>query len=175
MLSLMDLDSQDRSRSWNTRKEEKDRRLANVKRFATGHLFDSERIVDVLEKTCLPQATVLRWRAKTRNKPIFCHALWCASIHPEFMISSAGLEEGWRLAKHIREVIDEARTKAPRPVVAIVDVPSQAYGRREELLGIHLACAAAANAYADARLAGHPVISLVVGKALSDGFLAHGY
>jgi biotin-independent malonate decarboxylase gamma subunit len=35
--------------------------------------------------------------------------------------------------------------------------------------------AAAANAYADARLAGHPVISLVVGHAISGGFLTHGY
>ncbi len=33
-----------------------------------------------------------------------------------------------------------------RPIVAIVDVKSQAYGYREELLGIHLACAAAVDA-----------------------------
>jgi len=94
---------------------------------------------------------------------------------PRARSGELGVEEGWRLAKQVREVIDERLTEAPRPIVAIVDVPSQAYGRREELLGIHLACAAAANAYADARLAGHPVISLVVGQALSGGFLAHGY
>jgi malonate decarboxylase gamma subunit len=65
--------------------------------------------------------------------------------------------------------------QAPRPIIAIVDVSSQAYGRREELLGIHLACAAAADAYASARLAGHPVVALLVGKAMSGAFLAHGY
>src|SRR6202034_446125 len=54
-------------------------------------------------------------------------------------------------------------------------VSSEAYGRREEWLGIHLACAAAADAYASARLAGHPVIALLVGKAMSGAFLAHGY
>jgi malonate decarboxylase gamma subunit len=54
-------------------------------------------------------------------------------------------------------------------------VAGQAYGRREELLGIHLSCAAAVDAYASARLAGHPVISLLVGKAMSGAFLAHGY
>jgi malonate decarboxylase gamma subunit len=43
------------------------------------------------------------------------------------------------------------------------------------LLGIHLACAAAVDAYASARLAGHPVIALLVGKAMSGAFLAHGY
>ncbi len=30
-------------------------------------------------------------------------------------------------------------------------------------------------AYANARLAGHPVIGLIVGKAMSGAFLAHGY
>jgi malonate decarboxylase beta subunit len=91
---------------------------------------------------------------------------------PRARSGEAGLEEGWTLAKFIREVIDEGKR---RPIIAIVDVPSQAYGRREEEFGIFLACAAAANAYADARLAGHPVISLIVGRAFSGGFLAHGH
>lgn len=60
-------------------------------------------------------------------------------------------------------------------MIAIVDVPSQAYGRREEALGIHQALAAAADSYARARLAGHAVIGLLVGKAMSGAFLAHGY
>ena len=84
-----------------------------------------------------------------------------------------GLEEGWTLAKYVREVVDNESTK--RSIVAIVDVPSQAYGRREELLGIHLACAAAAGAYATAWLSGHPVVTLIVGSAFSGGVLAHGY
>ena len=89
-----------------------------------------------------------------------------------------GLEQGWRLAKAVREVIDtdtDARTSKRRPIVAIVDVKSQAYGYREEMLGIHLACAAAVDAYAAARQAGHPVIALIVGPAMSGAFLAHGY
>ena len=84
-----------------------------------------------------------------------------------------GLDEGWALARHVRATIADANAR--RPIIAIVDVSSQAYGRREELLGIHLACAAAADAYASARLAGHPVIALLVGKAMSGAFLAHGY
>jgi malonate decarboxylase gamma subunit len=86
-----------------------------------------------------------------------------------------GLEEGWTLAARVREAIAADRDGTRRPIVAVVDVPSQAYGRNEELLGIHLACAAAADAYASARLAGHPVVALVVGRALSGAFLAHGY
>jgi biotin-independent malonate decarboxylase gamma subunit len=71
--------------------------------------------------------------------------------------------------------MNEDKDGSKRPIVAIVDVKSQAYGRREETAAIYLAAAAAANAYADARLAGHPVISLVVGHAISGGFLTHGY
>ena len=62
-----------------------------------------------------------------------------------------------------------------RALIAIVDVPSQAYGRREEAYGIHQALAGAVDAYARARLAGHAVIGLLVGKAMSGAFLAHGY
>jgi biotin-independent malonate decarboxylase gamma subunit len=85
-----------------------------------------------------------------------------------------GLEEGWNLARHIREVIRTDTDDEKRAIVAVVDVPSQAYGRREELLGIFLAAAAATDAYVTARLVGHPVISLLVGRAISGGFLTHG-
>src|ERR1700678_3889998 len=86
-----------------------------------------------------------------------------------------GLEEAYTLATRVREVIDESKNTIKRPIVAIVDAKSQAYGRREETAAIFLAAAAAADAYGSARLAGHPVITLVVGHALSGGFLTHGY
>lgn len=87
-----------------------------------------------------------------------------------------GLEEGWTIAKYVRDVIKEdAGSKKRRPIVAIVDVPSQAYGYKEELLGIFQSCAGAVDAYASARFAGHPIVSLLVGPAISGAFLAHGY
>ena len=87
-----------------------------------------------------------------------------------------GLVEGWQLARAVQEVIDaDAANLDKTQIIAIVDVASQAYGRREEAYGIHQALAAAAGAYASARLAGHPVIALIVGKAMSGAFLAHGY
>src|SRR5271166_632345 len=76
-----------------------------------------------------------------------------------------GLQEGWNLAKQVREAIQADEKGEKRAIVAIVDVPSQAYGRREELLGIFLAAAAATDAYVSARLAGHPIISLLAGHA----------
>jgi biotin-independent malonate decarboxylase gamma subunit len=89
-----------------------------------------------------------------------------------------GLEEAFTLADHLRRVTAEDREKPKaqkRPVIAIVDVKSQAYGRREETAGIFFAAAVSSDAYASARMAGHPVISLVVGQAFSGGFLTHGY
>jgi len=85
-----------------------------------------------------------------------------------------GLEEGWALARRVREAVVEDLDDDRRALVAVVDVPGQPYGYREELLGLHLALAAAVDAYATARLAGHPVVALVVGQALSGAFLAHG-
>ena len=98
------------------------------------------------------------------------------NLYPRARNGEVGLLEGWGLAQAIDQVIkanDHAATK--QAIIAVVDVPSQAYGRREEALGIHQALAAAVSAYGRARLAGHPVISLLVGKAMSGGFLAHGY
>lgn len=95
---------------------------------------------------------------------------------PRVRAGEVGLIEGWQLARAVRELIElERDTDSKSAIVALVDVTSQAYGRREEAFGIHQALAAAAGAYADARLAGHPVIGLIVGKAISGGFLAHGY
>ncbi len=97
-----------------------------------------------------------------------------SSRFPRARSGEFGLEQGWMIAKHVRDVIEEDRYQEKRAIVAIVDVPSQAYGYREELLGIHQACAAAVDAYATARLAGHPVIAFIPGKAISGAFLSHG-
>lgn len=95
---------------------------------------------------------------------------------PRVRSGEVGLIEGWQLARAVQQLV--ARDKdnnVKTPIVCVVDVASQAYGRREEAYGIHQALAGAAGAYAEARLAGHPVIALIVGKAMSGAFLAHGY
>lgn len=95
---------------------------------------------------------------------------------PRARNGEVGLIEGWQLARAVRDVMTaDAAQEKKRAIVAVIDVASQAYGRREEAYGIHLALAAAADAYAAARLAGHPVIGLIVGRAMSGALLAHGY
>ncbi|MDD1966396.1 biotin-independent malonate decarboxylase subunit gamma [Pseudomonas putida] len=99
-----------------------------------------------------------------------------ANRFPRAQNGEVGLLEGWGLAQAVDSAIEQDLNNAEkRPLIAIIDVPSQAYGRREEALGIHQALAGAVDAYARARLAGHPVIGLLVGKAMSGAFLAHGY
>lgn len=93
---------------------------------------------------------------------------------PRARRGEVGLDEGWALARHIRDAIAADASGVRRPILAIVDSRSQAYGRVEELLGIHLSLAAAADAYATARMAGHPVVALIVGQAISGALLAHG-
>jgi malonate decarboxylase gamma subunit len=95
---------------------------------------------------------------------------------PRARNGEVGLLEGWGLAKAVDEAIEaDAGLPHKRALIAIVDVPSQAYGRREEAYGIHQALAGAVDSYARARLAGHAVVGLLVGKAMSGAFLAHGY
>jgi malonate decarboxylase gamma subunit len=90
--------------------------------------------------------------------------------------SEPGLGEGWVLADQVRDMIAADRRGAKRPIISVVDAGSQAHGRIEDLLGISSSCAAAADAYAAARRAGHPLIGLLVGWSPASGaFLAHGF
>ena len=56
---------------------------------------------------------------------------------PRARNGEVGLLEGWGLAKAVDDAITADRDKSQkRPLIAIVDVPSQAYGRREEALSL---------------------------------------
>ncbi|MDF7668126.1 biotin-independent malonate decarboxylase subunit beta [Lactobacillus sp. ESL0703] len=94
---------------------------------------------------------------------------------PRVRQGEVGLEEGFTVASVVNDLIEQDKEKAEKtPIVLVVDVPSQAYGYKEELIGIHLALAASASAYARARQGGHKIVALIVGDAVSGGFLAHG-
>lgn len=94
---------------------------------------------------------------------------------PRVREGEAGLQEGFAIANAVNKIIkDDVDKEVKRPIILVVDVPSQAYGYKEELIGIHVALASSAAAYAKARQSGHPVISFIPGDAVSGGFLAHG-
>ena len=86
-----------------------------------------------------------------------------------------GLTESLALAQAVRDLVAaDQGAEHKRAIVAVVDLPSQAYGRYEEMAGLHQTMAVTTDAYHAARVAGHPVVAVVVGKALSGGFLTHG-
>lgn len=94
---------------------------------------------------------------------------------PRVRHGEVGLQEGFSVATIVNDIVAADADKATkRPIVLIVDVPSQAYGYKEELIGIHMSLAAAAVAEAKARQAGHPLIAVAAGDAVSGGFLAFG-
>lgn len=94
---------------------------------------------------------------------------------PRVRNGEVGLQEGFVISKIVNKIVDEDKNKSTkRPIILIVDVPSQAYGYKEELIGIHIGLASSAAAYAKARQAGHSVIDFIPGDAVSGGFLAHG-
>ncbi|MBP2057756.1 malonate decarboxylase beta subunit [Lactobacillus colini] len=96
---------------------------------------------------------------------------------PRVRHGEVGLLEGYTVASVVNDLINSEKNtpkEEKTPIIMVVDVPSQAYGYNEELIGIHMALAASANAYAKARQAGHKLIAFVPGDAVSGGFLAHG-
>ncbi|TGD86889.1 biotin-independent malonate decarboxylase subunit beta [Mycolicibacterium sp. CH28] len=95
--------------------------------------------------------------------------------YPRARNGEVGLTESLALARAVRDAVDaDASAPVKRAIVAVVDLPSQAYGRLEEMTGLHQAMAVAVDAFHAARTSGHPVVALVVGTALSGGFLTHG-
>jgi len=86
-----------------------------------------------------------------------------------------GLTESLAVAQAVHDLIEADKDEdVKRAIIAVVDLPSQAYGRIEEMGGLHQAMAATVDAYHRARNAGHPIVAFVVGTALSGGFLTHG-
>ena len=96
--------------------------------------------------------------------------------YPRARKGEVGLLEGWAVARSVLDFVQaESSQEEKTPLVLVIDVASQAYGRREEAFGIHQALAASSAALIKAREVGHPVVGFIVGKAMSGAFLAFGY
>ncbi|WP_444463700.1 biotin-independent malonate decarboxylase subunit gamma [Rhodobacter capsulatus] len=88
-----------------------------------------------------------------------------------------GLEEGYKMAEAVYASIIEDAEKPlaeKRPLVLIVDTPGNGPGKVEEIFGMNKSTAAYQLALAEARLKGHPIIAMVIGRAISGAFLCHG-
>jgi malonate decarboxylase gamma subunit len=102
------------------------------------------------------------------------------AANPKFPVVYAGiigLEEGYKMALAVYHSIlaDEGKPLAEkRAILLIVDTPGNGPGKQEEIFGMNKATGAYQMALAEARKVGHPIVALVVGRAISGGFLCHG-
>jgi malonate decarboxylase gamma subunit len=88
-----------------------------------------------------------------------------------------GMEEGYKMAQAVyASLAADADKPAPkkRAIILIVDTPGNGPGKVEEIFGMNKATGAYQLALAEARLAGHPIVAMVVGRAISGAFLCHG-
>ena len=88
-----------------------------------------------------------------------------------------GLEEGYKMAQAVYATLfadADQPAEAKRPIVLVVDTPGNGPGKTEEIFGMNKATGAYQLALAEARLAGHPIVAIVIGRAISGGFLCHG-
>ncbi len=101
-------------------------------------------------------------------------------INPRFRVVYAGvigLEEAYKMAATVYWTIEADRDEPPerkRLILLIVDTPGNGPGKIEEVLGINKATGAYQLALAEARKIGHPIVAMIIGRAISGGFLCHG-
>ena len=102
------------------------------------------------------------------------------TANPKFPVVYAGiigLEEGYKMALAVYHSIKADKERPPaqkRPLLLIVDTPGNGAGKQEEIFGMNKSTGAYQMALAEARKAGHPIVAIVVGRAISGGFLCHG-
>ncbi|MCL2699838.1 MAG: biotin-independent malonate decarboxylase subunit gamma [Defluviitaleaceae bacterium] len=109
-------------------------------------------------------ATVISNDAKVMNKRF-----------PTVLSGVIGLEEGYKMAMAVYDTIAADKDSAEkRPIVLIVDTPGNGPGKTEEIFGMNKATGAYQLALAEARQHGHPVLAVIIGRAISGAFLCHG-
>ncbi|WP_321340985.1 biotin-independent malonate decarboxylase subunit gamma [Breoghania sp.] len=88
-----------------------------------------------------------------------------------------GMEEGYKMAQAVYASMAADADKSAaekRALVLIVDTPGNGPGKVEEIIGMNKATGAYQLALAEARLKGHPIVAMVIGRAISGAFLCHG-
>lgn len=102
------------------------------------------------------------------------------AMNPRFPVvyfGVIGMEEAYKMASAVYESIKADADKPveeKRPILLIVDTPGNGPGKVEEIIGMNKATGGYQLALAEARKAGHPVVAVVIGRAISGAFLCHG-
>lgn len=125
-------------------------------------------------------ASAVTGTAGLNDEPCTVIASDAMTTNPRFPVVYAGiigLEEGYKMALAVYHTIKADADKPlaeKRPLLLIVDTPGNGAGKQEEIFGMNKSTGAYQLALAEARKAGHPIVAVVVGRAISGGFLCHG-
>ena len=101
-------------------------------------------------------------------------------FNPRFPVIHSGIigmEEGYKMALAVYHTMEADKDKAQgekRPILLIVDTPGNGPGKVEEIFGMNKSTGGYQLALAEARKKGHPIVALVIGRAISGAFLCHG-
>jgi len=118
--------------------------------------------------------------AKLKGRTATVIANDAAAINPRFNVVYAGIigmEEAYKMAAAVYKTIEADADKPlaqKRPLILIVDTPGNGPGKYEEIIGMNKATGSYQLALAEARQKGHPVVAMVIGRAVSGAFLCHG-
>ena len=118
--------------------------------------------------------------AKLNDREVTVIANDAAAINPRFNVVYAGvigMEEAYKMAIAVYKTIEADKEKSAeqkRPLVLLVDSPGNGPGKYEEITGMNKATGAYQLALIEARQNKHPVIAMIIGRAISGAFLCHG-
>ncbi len=95
--------------------------------------------------------------------------------YPVVYAGIIGMEEGYKMASTVYMTMElDQNNEKKRPIILVVDTPGNGPGKIEEILGMNKSTGAYQLALAEARYAGHPIVAIVIGRAISGAFLCHG-
>ena len=102
------------------------------------------------------------------------------TYNPRFPVVYAGIigmEEAYKMAEAVYITVKNDASKPQsekRPIILVVDTPGNGPGKQEEIFGMNKATGGYQLALAEARHKGHPIVAIVIGRAVSGAFLCHG-
>lgn len=140
--------------------------------------FDEGMIDGVSLPDIGPGAVIGTGMLKRRKVTVIANDAMAAN--PRFPVVYAGIigmEEAYKMALAVYRTIEADRDKPvgqKRPLVLIVDTPGNGPGKVEEIFGMNKATGAYQLSLAEARQHGHPVVAMIIGRAISGAFLCHG-